>query len=202
MPLMARAFFGHVAQARARRAQICSLAIAVLSITAASRIEAQEVAEPDIVRLVQQVLNAYDLNAGPLDGVIGPQTRDAIRRFEGAAGLPVDGVLDPEAALMILRAAHRVPPVGRGPPVMEWEGETFTLRDVERRCEVWRWSDSWGDVECRAGVWENAVENGCDVWFPSSDSAGELDCDQGEFRLIERHCHAELYSEDYAEISC
>ena len=25
----------------------------------------------------------------------------------------------------------------------------FTLRNVERKCEVWRWSENWGDVECR-----------------------------------------------------
>jgi hypothetical protein len=145
--------------------------IAALVTTAVSEVRAQEVAEPGIVRMVQEILNAYGLGAGPTDGVIGPQTRDALRRFEAAVGLPVNGVLDRDAAGAILRAAQRVPSVGRGSPVMELEGESFTLRDVKRRCEVWRWSDSWGDVECRSGIWEDEVEDECDVWFPTATAS-------------------------------
>lgn len=30
------------------------------------------------------------------------------------------------------------------------DGEQFTLRDVESKCEVWRWSDSWGTSSIEA----------------------------------------------------
>ena len=49
----------------------------------------------------------------------------------------------------------------------------FTLRDVERKCEVWRWSENWGDVECR-GSDLRAIES-CSVWM-WSDSWGDIDC--------------------------
>ena len=29
------------------------------------------------------------------------------------------------------------------------DGDEFSLRDVERKCEVWRWSEHYGDLECR-----------------------------------------------------
>jgi hypothetical protein len=43
------------------------------------------------VALAQSQLNALGYSAGPVDGVVGPRTRAAIRRFQADAGLPVDG---------------------------------------------------------------------------------------------------------------
>ncbi|MFN0178533.1 MAG: lytic murein transglycosylase [Gemmatimonadales bacterium] len=42
-------------------------------------------------REVQERLAAKGWYTGPADGVLGQQTRDAIRRFQAAVGLPVDG---------------------------------------------------------------------------------------------------------------
>ena len=162
-----------------------------------------EITEPGLVRMVQQILNAYGLDAGPADGALRTQTRAALRRFEGAVGLPIDGRLDAETVLAVLRAASAIGKGGRGSSnTIEWEGKTFTLRDVERRCEVWRWSESWGDVECRSGDWEDEVEGECEVWFPNSGNVGEIDCDISEFRPIERFCTAVMYSDSYGDIEC
>lgn len=47
-----------------------------------------------MVRDVQQALNARGYDAGPADGHYGPSTRDALRRFQEASGLPRTGELD------------------------------------------------------------------------------------------------------------
>ena len=41
---------------------------------------------------IQEALNAAGFYQGPVDGKIGPQTREAIRQFQQANGLKVDGV--------------------------------------------------------------------------------------------------------------
>jgi peptidoglycan hydrolase-like protein with peptidoglycan-binding domain len=52
------------------------------------------VADEKVIRAVQQQLNARGYSAGPLDGMIGPQTQTAIRSFQQKEGLAVSGLLD------------------------------------------------------------------------------------------------------------
>lgn len=40
---------------------------------------------------MQRKLNAADFDAGPVDGILGPMTRDALREFQEAHGLEVTG---------------------------------------------------------------------------------------------------------------
>lgn len=51
---------------------------------------------PDEMRLAfisgaQEALNEHGFNAGPVDGKMGTRTRTAIRAYQRAAKLPVDG---------------------------------------------------------------------------------------------------------------
>jgi hypothetical protein len=48
-------------------------------------------ANQSAVMRVQAGLNDLGYNAGPIDGVMGPQTRSAIRTYQRDHGLPVDG---------------------------------------------------------------------------------------------------------------
>jgi membrane-bound lytic murein transglycosylase B len=48
------------------------------------------------VRSVQRELNRQGHNAGNVDGRIGPGTRNALRSFQAATGLPADGYPDPQ----------------------------------------------------------------------------------------------------------
>ncbi|MEQ9607470.1 MAG: peptidoglycan-binding domain-containing protein [Kiloniellaceae bacterium] len=50
--------------------------------------------ETAYVRGVQKELAAHGYKPGPIDGVAGPQTRAAVRAYQAAAGLAVDGKAD------------------------------------------------------------------------------------------------------------
>jgi peptidoglycan hydrolase-like protein with peptidoglycan-binding domain len=69
---------------------------------------------------VQHTLNQVLGTNLPVDGVMGPDTRDAVRQFQQRQGLPVDGILGPqtERALADARARPAAPPQngGSAPP--------------------------------------------------------------------------------------
>jgi membrane-bound lytic murein transglycosylase B len=48
------------------------------------------------VEKIQELLRAQDFDPGPVDGVIGSQTRQAIKEFQRTAKLPADGHPTPE----------------------------------------------------------------------------------------------------------
>ena len=47
-----------------------------------------------MVRSAQQALNNQGYNAGTVDGIMGPHTQDAIRKFQSAKGMEATGQLD------------------------------------------------------------------------------------------------------------
>ena len=53
-------------------------------------------AAPEELERWQTDLNAVGCYAGAVDGSLGPETENAIREFQSAAGLQVDGLLGPE----------------------------------------------------------------------------------------------------------
>jgi peptidoglycan hydrolase-like protein with peptidoglycan-binding domain len=54
------------------------------------------------IMAVQHKLNMLGYRAGPVDGLIGPQTRAALRMYQHRRNLSADGVLSPGLAEMIL----------------------------------------------------------------------------------------------------
>jgi hypothetical protein len=79
------------------------------------------------------------------------------------------------------------------------EGQSFSLRDIERKCEAYKYSDSYGDIEC-SGSALRIVERKCEAYF-SDHSSGEMEC-SGELRSIDGDCSIEMYSDNYGELSC
>lgn len=74
------------------------------------------VAAPDPnVRWLQATLNRCIGANLVVDGIAGPATRDAVRRFQLARGLQVDGIVGPQT-LQALRAEGHQPPPGYRPP--------------------------------------------------------------------------------------
>jgi peptidoglycan hydrolase-like protein with peptidoglycan-binding domain len=49
---------------------------------------------PDTVKQVQQQLSDKGLSPGPVDGVMGPKTRDALKQFQQQQGMTASGSLD------------------------------------------------------------------------------------------------------------
>ena len=62
--------------------------------------------DPTLVRDVQQALNDRGYSAGAVDGQWGPNTEDAVRRFQQASGLPQTGALE-RSTLTALGVAPR-----------------------------------------------------------------------------------------------
>ncbi|MBB4284734.1 lytic murein transglycosylase [Roseospira goensis] len=60
------------------------------------------------VRALQGLLNRLGYDAGPVDGLVGPGTRGAIRRFQAAQGLPADGHADPDLLRRVQGAVGRL----------------------------------------------------------------------------------------------
>jgi peptidoglycan hydrolase-like protein with peptidoglycan-binding domain len=54
----------------------------------------KEGAVSDAVAEVQNALSRKGINAGPPNGLFGPQTEQAVRTFQGQHGLAVTGVVD------------------------------------------------------------------------------------------------------------
>lgn len=55
----------------------------------------QKGAKGDLVRVLQAALKAAGFDPGPADGDFGPRTDAAVRAFQGAKGLEVDGQVGP-----------------------------------------------------------------------------------------------------------
>jgi len=47
------------------------------------------------VKLIQSLLNRIGYNAGPVDGIFGPQTQAAVIAFQRDNGLVPDGIVGP-----------------------------------------------------------------------------------------------------------
>jgi hypothetical protein len=76
----------------------------------------------------------------------------------------------------------------------------ISLRDIERKCEVYKYSENYGDLECR-GSDLRIIERKCEVYFYDARN-GEIECSGSDFRSVERNCSVYMYSENYGEIDC
>jgi peptidoglycan hydrolase-like protein with peptidoglycan-binding domain len=72
------------------------------------------------VKDLQEALKALGFDPGPVDGIFGPQTENAVKQFQQAQQIPVDGVVGRVTWINIDEAdqSHPVLKVGStGPPV-------------------------------------------------------------------------------------
>lgn len=65
---------------------------------AASSGASSHASRPQLVMRIQQGLTDLGYSPGPVDGVLGPETTGAIRRYQGDRGLLTDGRPSPELA--------------------------------------------------------------------------------------------------------
>lgn len=80
----------------------CSLALGVLCLSGlAPRVSAADkpaLSNHENIKKAQLSLRDKGLYQGPIDGRLGPRTREGIRQYQGSASLPVTGRLDVETA--------------------------------------------------------------------------------------------------------
>ena len=86
----------------------------------------------EYVRWVQSALNQImDLRL-PLDGLMGPATRSALRSFQKREGLPVDGIVGPGTRRALIAArSGRVPAEDTGLPSEPEPADTSTSQPAE-----------------------------------------------------------------------
>ena len=103
---------------------------------------AEPVPEPEgseYVRWVQNTLNQVMSLRLPVDGIMGPETRSAIRSFQQRQGLPVDGIVGPETERALGAAID-----GQSPDAQtEFEAFDTELADQEWQSEVNRSSSDY-----------------------------------------------------------
>jgi peptidoglycan hydrolase-like protein with peptidoglycan-binding domain len=64
--------------------------------TGEQRPEQPRLMSKENLKLVQERLKAEGVYAGSVDGIMGPQTETALRRYQEKEGLPVSGAADEE----------------------------------------------------------------------------------------------------------
>ena len=98
-----------------------------------------------LVRLLQRDLGARGYPTGPIDGLYGPRTREAVVAFQAARGLQVDGVVGPRTW-----AALSEPALILGPGAGDQPGGGSVVRSLQRRLAAA--GDSPGPIDGRYGV--------------------------------------------------
>ena len=77
----------------------------------------QQGSRGDDVLEIQKKLQAMGFDPGPLDGIFGSKTTDAVRRYQESKGLQVDGIVGPETGGSLgISAAQEVASTGGATP--------------------------------------------------------------------------------------
>lgn len=63
-------------------------------------------ADPPTIMYVQGRLNALGFPAGPVDGVLGPRTHEAIGEYQDARGMTADGEVTPDLLVALLKESR------------------------------------------------------------------------------------------------
>ena len=80
--------------------------------------------------------------------------------------------------------------------------ETFTLPEITRKCQTYRWSKYRGDIEC-SGSKFRPIEKKCEAYFrDAKDEVAELRCKDAQLAPLERYCTVAMYSKPYGDITC
>lgn len=129
----------------------------------------------EYIRWYQDAVNRIDGAGLTVDGVIGPLTRAAVRRFQQRSGLAVDGIVGPQTEQALILQGATPPPGSGSPPVTA--AATFALlvdanRDgVEDAAPGATAGWTWGASGSGAIVLVNNDDDGVDGSPDNSDAA-------------------------------
>jgi hypothetical protein len=75
-----------------------------------------------------------------------------------------------------------------------------SLDEVEKDCEVWMWSDNYGDIDCKSGLEE--VERNCEAYMAGGKSGyGDIEC-KGDYKYIEKSCEIWIWGWPWGDVEC
>ena len=69
-------------------------------------------AKGEQVEALQRQLQGQGFNPGKIDGVFGPKTEDALKRFQEKAGLTADGIAGAKTFTSLVKMSKKVDAVG------------------------------------------------------------------------------------------
>ena len=84
-----------------RRSILCTVVVAFLAVllegfTGSGTAQEPRSPAPRFVREAQRTLRALGFHPGPIDGLLGPKTKDALARYQRSERIEVTRRLDPE----------------------------------------------------------------------------------------------------------
>lgn len=86
---------------------------------------------------------------------------------------------------------------------IKYNEEVFTLRDIVVKCEIYRYSKDYGDLECSSLRFLNRK---CEVYFADkSEINHSIECAASGLQIISQRCRALMNSRrvpDYGQIIC
>ncbi|MEM8948080.1 MAG: peptidoglycan-binding domain-containing protein [Pseudomonadota bacterium] len=82
------------------------------------------------VKAIQKALKKAGFKSGPIDGIRGRRIIAAIKAFQAANGLDVDGIVGPKTAAKLF-GKPGAEPANRIPHTMPWLQEAFHLIGTE-----------------------------------------------------------------------
>jgi hypothetical protein len=95
----------------------------------------------EYIRWVQASLNRVLALRLPVNGILGPETRSAVRRFQGRERLPVTGVVGPDTERALIAALARITPAEPAEP----EPSDGELDDLEFAGDSGEWGEEVAD---------------------------------------------------------
>ena len=82
------------------------------------------------------------------------------------------------------------------------EDEGINLSEISRNCEVYRYDENYGELDCNDYDLVE-IERNCEVYFANwYEREGELECGGSDYSELETSCSVYMYSYDYGEIEC
>lgn len=130
------------------------------------------------VTLIQELLAGLGFDPGPLDGVFGPTTEGAVRRFQETNGLDVDGIVGPVTKARLAQAyaeiSGKTPPPTPSASAPAWPGRFFVLTDpMMSGADIGQWQERMAERGWRLDA---------DDWY-GKESYGVCKTFQAEFGL-------------------
>ncbi|UOE93008.1 N-acetylmuramoyl-L-alanine amidase [Alkalihalobacillus sp. LMS39] len=87
----------------------------------------------DDVRALQERLTELGFDAGPIDGIFGPLTYDGVVRFQRSASIGVDGIVGPETRAALRDAQTPIDQIEHGSPTDEPDYREPSFSNESRR---------------------------------------------------------------------